>query len=54
MYSTSIPHVQLKKYADKSKNVVKTEIRISRKSILLENALASKLKLKIKMKLHLI
>jgi hypothetical protein len=37
MYSTSIPHVQLKKYTDKSKTVVKTEIRISRKSTLLEN-----------------
>jgi hypothetical protein len=42
MYSTSIPYVQLKKYTDKSKNVVKTEMRISRKSILLENVLASK------------
>jgi len=42
MYSTSIPCVQFKKYTEKSKNVVKTEIRISRKSILLENVLASK------------
>jgi hypothetical protein len=42
MYSTSIPHVHFKKYTDKSKNVVKTVIRISRKSILLENVFCSK------------
>jgi hypothetical protein len=42
MYSTSIAYIQFKKYTDKSKNMLKTEIRISRKSILLENVLASK------------
>jgi outer membrane phospholipase A len=40
-YSTSVPYVQLKKYTDKSKNV-NVKIRISRKSILLENILTSK------------